>query len=704
MLLHYLTPYLESQMPSLRLSPTARKFLYGQQLFWSIRITLGVALPALLLMLWSDLQVLPLALGSGAMLVGFLDTPGSPRIRHKEMGVCALVVTTSALLTAACLHNQPMLWLTVSALTVTGAYAMNFGIKAGQIGLNSVVTMALTLALRNTSHQTSLEFCSGIALGAVGYVYFSLAFCALLRQQMYRRALVDAVFATADQFRARASCYDPEQSGQQNHNTLLYSQNLLQQEHRQARNLIVAELSRLPLQAQARPELLRLFNLLTDLFDLIDLVVSAHTDFQLIRRSPASHGLSRQLHDLLLHGAETLQNIALAISINRRMLWTDTPRKHLRTLEQMLQQISEKPVNPALEETLRDSVARMQSMRRLLARMVRDLRSLRSSSEQELMQAQLCYQAPPPLLMRPASWLSGAAPRYALRLTLAILTAMAIVQYRGALHDNWIVLTVAIAMRPSFGFSQQRGIKRIIGTAIGCALAVGVLALTNDSPILILLALLSLLLSFGLVFLNYLASACFAALMLVLTYHFLHPESHVALLRVLDTLIGGGITLLISNAWPYWESQRIQPQSSALLEEMAAFLDSLKTLMPNAQQQYRDALATVRLRIATLSATLDNMRLEPAQTQLAPDKVHNLLLWGNVLIALGRRQALRKLGQGKDISLEDQSLDLAIEALRSASKEMTDPIDASAASQVSMHDCALQMQRLRQEIQSPHPG
>jgi len=683
-------------MPRLQLPIKIKKFIHGQQLFWSLRITLGVGLPTLLLLLITDMRVLPLALGSGAMFVGFLDTPGTQRARCHDMLACTLAVSASVLLTAISLLSEPAMWLVVASISIVGAYAMNFGLKAGQIGLNAIAAMALTLALRNSPMQTSLAYCLGMVLGGVWYLAFSLTISHLLRHQMHRRALSDALFSAAGLFRARACCYDPQEPGQSSHDALLRSQIQLQQDHRLAHSLILGELALCKTTTGIRPELQRLFNLLTDVFDLVDIVATAHTDFQQIRTTPATHALSIQLRDLLLHGADSLQKVAAAIPLNRQRLHAAMSSHRLRELESSLSALMLAIPGHQVLGTLQDSVVRMREMRRLIARLIRDLRMVRVIPQSDLDLALEHYQPAPALFSRPASWWSGPAPRYALRLTLGVLVALGIVQFRGAFHDNWIVLTVVVAMRPGFGLSRQRGFKRVIGTALGCAAAVSILTLTREPHVLILIALTSLMLSFGLAAIDFLASAFFASILLILTYHFLLPDYHIAMLRALDTLIGGGIALVLSYACPYWQSRNIGPLSKALLDDIEHYLANLEKLTPETRRDYRDAQCAAQLRLAMLGNTLESMRLDPECRQLAPAKVHELLLWGSRMIALGHSEAQIRLNQGVASPIgskpENGEFDVLLDHMRKN--------NAPDSEQADIGSGILQMRQLNLEIQS----
>jgi uncharacterized membrane protein YccC len=680
--------YLNHLLPTL--PPSWLKFIHGQQLFWSLRITLGCALPAIWLMVPMQLPVQGMAAGVGAVCVGILDVPGSLRTKHREMLICALMVILSGCLTALSLHFSPWMWLSVVLISACGAYAMNFGLKAAMIGLNCVVVMAMAQSLNGMPTSMVRAYLGGLALGSVWYVYFSLLVCALLRHQMHRRALADCLFATASHFRARAACYDPAAQLGQARIQLLNSQNRLQLAQMQARDLVLGELSQQPVETLSAQQL-QLFNLFADSIDLYDLVVAAHTDFAGLQRHPCPD-LQLRFKALLEHGAMLLERIASAVSLGQRVPRLGLKTVRLHEIEAAMARCAAGSPPPAVRATLEDSVQRMRDMLRLIAKTVRDTRSQHNTSGLDLPQVLQHYHAPTRLFFKPQAWLSGPAPAYALRLALAMVLALLAAQLTGGTHGSWVVLTVAVALRPGFGLSRQRGLKRVQGTLAGCAAALGLLALIQEPHLLLFLTLLSLLLSLGLASIEYMASVFFTSVMVVLLYHLILPsDTHVADLRLLDTVIGAAIALLMTYVAPYWEFHRIRPQCSALRETTRRYLESLLQLQPATVIHYRATRRDLLSSLAALSATCDSMLLDPESKQHAAAQVQSLLLWGHVLLSLGNTLALR-LPQTQDIEAH-ADVALALQRLN-APAELCDCPPPENNCSVQIEQCAQNMQQL----------
>src|SRR5690606_11379382 len=126
--------------------------------------------------------------------------------------------------------------------------------------------------------------------------------------------------------------------------------------------------------------------------------------------------------------------------------------------------------------------------------------------------------------------LSSPHMRYALRLSLTVSAGLAVaglldhgarlLQLDFGGHGYWIVLTILVIMKPGFALSSQRNRRRLIGTIVGCGLTAAVMAATQNSTALLVVMLLAAILSNSLQLLNYLLSAVFNTMLVLLSFHF----------------------------------------------------------------------------------------------------------------------------------------------------------------------------------------
>ena len=129
--------------------------------------------------------------------------------------------------------------------------------------------------------------------------------------------------------------------------------------------------------------------------------------------------------------------------------------------------------------------------------------------------------------------------RHSLRLTIAIVFAYLIGHFFDIQNTYWILLTIVVIMRPSYGLTKERSKDRIIGTLIGATFAVGIVLITQNIVVYSVLAFSSLILSFSLIQQNYKSAAALITVSIIFVYSLLNPNIlEVINYRVLDTLIG----------------------------------------------------------------------------------------------------------------------------------------------------------------------
>jgi hypothetical protein len=142
-------------------------------------------------------------------------------------------------------------------------------------------------------------------------------------------------------------------------------------------------------------------------------------------------------------------------------------------------------------------------------------------------------------------------------------------------RSYWVVLTVAIILKPDYGSVFTRAVQRGVGTIIGAVLGAAIIALVPYGPWLLLpFGVLAALLPYG-KSRNFGLSATFLTPFVVLLIDLLSPGGwRLAGERLLDTLIACAIVLLIGYApWPSAWSAHLPRQFADTLRAVAAYMD-----------------------------------------------------------------------------------------------------------------------------------
>jgi len=142
-------------------------------------------------------------------------------------------------------------------------------------------------------------------------------------------------------------------------------------------------------------------------------------------------------------------------------------------------------------------------------------------------------------------------------------------------RSYWVVLTVAIILKPDYGSVFVRAVQRGIGTVLGAVLGAAILAVVPYGPWLLLpFGVLAALLPYG-KSRNFGLSATFLTPLVVLLIDLLSPAGwRLAGERLVDTLIACAIVLLIGYApWPTAWQAHLPGQFASTLRVVAAYLD-----------------------------------------------------------------------------------------------------------------------------------
>ncbi len=168
---------------------------------------------------------------------------------------------------------------------------------------------------------------------------------------------------------------------------------------------------------------------------------------------------------------------------------------------------------------------------------------------------------------------------FALRLMASIGVAAVMSEVLPLQRSYWVVLTVAIVLKPDFGSVFARALQRGIGTIVGAVLGAVILAIVPYGPwLLIPFAMLAALLPYGRS-LNYgLLSTFLTPLVVVLIDLLDRTGWRLAEARLTDTLLGCGIALVIGYApWPSSWRAHLPGQFAETLGHVARYTEGALT-------------------------------------------------------------------------------------------------------------------------------
>jgi uncharacterized membrane protein YccC len=503
----------------------------------------------------------PLLPGGGASwasLAGFngalIDRGGPYRTRAATMSALAAASAVSVLLGSIIGGH-----LAVSVI-VTFVLAMICGLARAWVdvgpgfGITILVTYAIALAVRAPTIVAAFERAGYVLAGGFWAMLLAVLLWPLRPYRPVRLRVTECYRATARYLEAAVSdlergSYDPWK---------LRSHVVAVRAAIEAARTALAISRRGRSSESARGERLLVLHEVAD--QLFAHVIALLEESDAVRSSSASDAAREALATTLTGMAATARGIASAIESE-----VDLPRVPITWSAAGL-----RAEYPALAAII-DRIAEYAGTATELAA------SLNSGEVAPLAHEHIDVGEPPPepvlfslaAVIRPSSVVLHHALRVAIVTSVAVLIT-------GLLHLNhgyWVTLTAVVILQPFAATTRQKALQRVIGTILGAAVAAAATAVFHGPVAVMVLVSIFTILCVALLPLNYGAYAVFGTPAFVLLAESSAGDWHLAGLRVVNTLIGGGLALVGSRLlWPGDERNRLPELAAAALRANDEFL------------------------------------------------------------------------------------------------------------------------------------
>lgn len=497
--------------------------------------SLGVVVPLVVGLLAGD--VLLGAVGAiGALLVGFAGFQRGYRSRLVTMSIAAVVVAACTV-AGNIIHNQ----LAFSALfyVVVGAAAgaaLAFGEAASTIGIQALVAFAIGSGL---GAPTSLSSSLAVAtiLGAFLQVILTAIAIVTSRSPIECRAL-GQVYSSLARY---ASSTDLDRAPNPHLISVLQDSLIDPQPFRDRRNAILLDLTVLAANLRSRLAMLRV----AQAGDVV-----AGLDSNGIRVTELTTRVCAQVVEFSRghHNPSCCQALKSELGEITELLTSQADHADLDILIHLLADLSE-----VVDVLLGLEVRR------------------------DLVQARGKRSVYNPFESRFSSSSRSVVIRHALRLASALVIADALVYLLGVGHGYWGPMTVALVLRPQNVSTVERGLFRILGTVLGVAATTAIVILFAPTvAILVVIVAGVTWAGFATFRANYfLYSISITAVVVLLFVVLGAAATTVALDRLIDTLLGGAIAMIVSFVAPTWISEPLPALVRSTMLAQARFIEFL---------------------------------------------------------------------------------------------------------------------------------
>jgi uncharacterized membrane protein YccC len=314
-------------------------------------------------------------------------------------------------------------------------------------------------------------------------------------------------------------------------------------------------------------------------------VTAFHTASEPLRTSSVFALQLTTLDSLLVEMANLARSVAITLMTHRPENLGITEAR-LQTCERLMR---------VLEEQLRvtafdDHQGIASPLRSLLTGMKEELAAIDAGLAQTvdpaLKQTRVLFQLPDlsgKSMRSIAAWLNPAPAvdpglvRYAVRMAVLCMAAVAIYQIMAIPRGYWMAFAIIVVLQPDYGSTRQRAAQRVGGTTAGAALGSALLFI--PMPFWLMGALSGLTAFCFAYFLKrrYGLAVFFVTLMLVLITE-LHAPVHLdfTIGRLLSNLAGAGIALIAAlYFWPSWEREKFPCLLGKAIRANSHYLDAL---------------------------------------------------------------------------------------------------------------------------------
>ena len=566
------------------------------------------------------------AAGSAALCVSISDRTDPLRQKGRIMGLAFLATVFFTALSSFARFSTPAF---IAATAFTGLWAgliSAYGRWVLSLAMSGVLAFVLAMGQNFAGPSEAGDHLMLTACGALGYTTYAVAVAFLFDDRSRRLLLAEAMRAFAAYLRAKAALYNPDATGHAAFRALIDAHAALADRLQAARDSLFAR-------RKARMQLKRIDTLIA-LLDAFETVLSSDADIELLRSAP-DRDLLWRLNEFVTRMADEVEQLTLAL---RDRHGHPSPFSHaddVRRLREAAEAAGAASPDSPVIQAYASTANKLILADGYLTNLAGALESATPSSDlAERLNLDLFRQDTPRglgLLVKQFRWRAPAL-RYAIRLSLAMVAGLGLtLLFNRFDHANWVLLTIALIMRANYSVTRRRRWDRITGTLVGCALAVTFIN-TLPAPVLLLFIVLAVGVSHAYGLVAYRITAVGASISSLLLLHFVAPLAHPQFFeRIMDTLIGAGLSWAFSYLLPSWEREDLPRTVRGLLEADAGFADAaLRRAQIN--QSYRLARKKAVDAVAQLSGAIRRLADEPNVNRRALAALDELL-GANYLLA-----------------------------------------------------------------------
>ncbi|WP_417890132.1 FUSC family membrane protein [Xanthomarina gelatinilytica] len=607
------------------------QFLKSNDFSKAVLIGIAITLPIVFGLVFNQLEI-GLAIGFGA----FWCSPShvSGKLTHKINGILlsALLIMIVSFL-GGYLHYQTWLIIPVLGfLTFSIAFISVYGFRASLISFSGL--LALVLSFAHISETLEMyEYAFLIGLGGLWYLLLVVIWYFINPKAHTEEILAETFLLTATFLETRGKLVGPQPNRDELQTKLLDLQAELVERHATLREILIQSRKKSGLSHYKGKRLLVFVQLVEILeaaianpvnYDKMDVFLKYHPNYV------------KSFQDFIFEVAKQLRSISKTRYNKRQLPNNKQLILYLERLEQEVEALKNSNNKSDYEgflilqnylEYQKRQFLKIKRIKWLLGNPNMDTKDFIDSNESRRFIVSQDYSLN--ILLRNLSFKSNIF-KHSLRLAVTVVLGYILGHVFAFQNPYWILLTIIVIMRPSYGLTKVRSKDRIIGTLIGGAVAAGMVLLIQNPYLYAVLGIGSLIIAFSMVQRNYKASATFITLSVVFIYGIIEPDiSTVIQYRIIDTVLGAALSYVaMLFLWPAWSFLDIHETIEMSVQANKDFLNEIGLYYEQKGQvptSYKVARKTAFLETSNLNSAFQRMAQEPKSKQKHLDKIYELV-------------------------------------------------------------------------------
>ena len=582
-----------------------------------------------------------------AVVLGtFLNAPGDIKgsIKHKVIAIL-ISIGLMMFITTIILFSKPflpLLLLSLILITFFVSLISVYGFRASLVSFSGLLAMVVAFAINKETPQEIFLQVALMGVGGLWYLVVSYIFQKLAPKKDQNQLLSETLLLIGKYLKLRAKLLTKKTERDELLKEAFVLQHQINEKHETLREALLTRRKR---SGHSRYEEKQLLIFISSI-NIFELIEAKHLDYKMIdsifgKRTQfleAAKKLNKMMGNHLIRLSELLiQNDK--IPNKDRLLYALSKASESITNYINTVKLPEAREGALVLKNLYDYQEQLLQEIRAIRRVMANVNDgAKVSLKKQDSSAFLTIQEYSLNVLFQNFSLNSTMFRHSLRFTIAILFGYLLGLLFEIQNTYWILLTIIVIMRPSYGLTKKRSKDRIIGTLIGAAIAVGIVLLTQNVVVYAVLALVSLILAISLIQENYKSAAALVTISIVFVYSLINPNAfEVIQYRVIDTIIGATIAVVANyTLLPSWEVNNLKQVILNALKMNKKYLLATQALYQDTSQHklsYNLARKGAFLAIGNLNAAFQRLTQDPKSKQKEFQLIYEIVTLSQTMIS-----------------------------------------------------------------------